>query len=53
MDKIGKKGPSEFAAEQLAVNLLPLEPISETGIFVCVSGMTDRIKKITGIMPRP
>ena len=45
---MGQKSPSDFGAEQLAVDLLPLEPISETDIFVCASGMTDRIKKIEG-----
>ena len=28
---------------------IPLEPISETDIFVCASGITDHIKKMTGL----
>ena len=47
-----EKSPSEFASEQPAVNLLPLEPISEKYFFVCVSGMTDHIKKMADIMTR-
>ena len=40
MGNMGEKSPIEFAAEQpAAVYLLPLEPVSETDIFVCVSGM--------------
>ena len=45
---MGEKSPSEFAAEQPAVYLLPLEPISETDIFVCASRMTDHITKNDG-----
>ena len=50
MGNMGEKSPSEVAAEQPAMYLLPLEPISEIDILVCGSGMTDHIKKITGIM---
>ena len=39
MGNIGKNSPSEFGAEQPAVYLLPLEPISETDISVYAPGM--------------
>ena len=45
---MGEKSPSQDAAEQPAVYVLPLEPISETYIFVYGSGMTDCIKKYNG-----
>ena len=41
MGNMGEKSPGEFAAEQSTVYLLPLEPISETDIFVWDD---DRIK---------
>ena len=44
MGNMGEKSPSEVAAEQSAVYVLPLELISEIDIFVCGFGMTDRIK---------
>ena len=43
MGNMGEKSPSESAAEEPAVYLLPLEPISETDVFVCESGMRDHI----------
>ena len=48
MGNMGQKSPNEFGAEHPAVYLLPLEPISETYIFVRVSGMTDHIKQNDG-----
>ena len=48
MGNLGEKSPSELAAEQPAVYVLPLEPMSEKDIFVCGTGMTDCIKKIDG-----
>ena len=44
MGNMEEQSPSEFQAEQRAVYLLPLKPISETYIFVRSSGMTDCTK---------
>ena len=52
MGNMGRQSPSEFHAEKSAVYLLPLEPISETDIFVCASGMTDRIKRKKVLIPQ-
>ena len=48
MGNMGERGPSEVAAEQPAMYVLSFEPMSEPDIFVCVSGMTNRIKKNDG-----
>ena len=45
---MGEKSRNEVATEQPDVYVLPSEPMSETDIFVCGSGMTDCINKNDG-----